>query len=67
MQSNVIAFDRNRKPANRVIAAATARDADASRGKVVSIADWKTRVRARRTASGVFFSTGVLLTYGNAA
>lgn len=65
MNTNVIAFDRNRKPANP--AAATAKGRAETRGKIVSITDWKGRTRARRTPTGVFFSTGVLLTYGAAA
>jgi len=67
MNTNVIAFDRNRKPANRDSAAATAKDTAETRGKIVSLTDWKGRTRTRRTATGVFFSTGVLLTYGAAA
>lgn len=66
MNTNVIAFDRNRKPANRVHAAART-NAMGERGKIVSLSDWKRVPRARRTATGVFFSTGVLLTYGNVA
>lgn len=66
MNNNIIAFDRNRKPANRILAAAKAKETG-SRGKIVSLSDWKGRPRARRTATGVFFSTGVLLTYGDAA
>ena len=68
MNANIITFDQTRKPANRVIAAAKAKDAEANAGnKVVSMADWKTRSRARRTARGVFFTTGVLLTHGTSA
>lgn len=66
MNTNVIAFDRNRKPADHIIAKVAAKNA-AAREKVVSLADWKGRPRARRTASGVFFSTGVLLTCGHVA
>ncbi len=62
MHTNVIAFDRVRKPARR--AAASIREV---RDNVVSLAEWKNRARARRTASGVFFTTGVLATYGTAA
>ena len=66
MQNNVIAFDRSRKPATRAAEAARAA-VQGARNNVVSLADWQSRARARRTASGVFFTTGVLLTYGNAA
>jgi hypothetical protein len=63
--NNVIAFDRTRKP---VRSTAVLRETAAGiRDNVVSLADWKTRTRTRRTATGVFFSTGVLLTYGSAA
>lgn len=62
MNTNVIAFDRARKPANR--ATATIRSV---RDNVVSLAEWKSRARARRTASGVFFTTGVLVTCGHVA
>ena len=62
MHNNVIAFDRTRKPVNR--AAATIREV---RDNVVSLAEWKNRARTRRTASGVFFTTGVLTTYGSVA
>jgi len=62
MQNNVIAFDRNRKPGNR--SSASIRGV---RDNVVSLAEWKNRARAHRTASGVFFTTGVLATYGNVA
>ena len=64
MHNNVIAFDRTRKPANRAAAALAAEEL---RDNVVSLADWKSRARTRRTASGVFFTTGVLPTYGTAA
>lgn len=66
MQSNVIAFDRNRKPATRAAVAARAA-AEGLRDNVVSLADYRSRARARRTANGVFFSTGVLCTFGTAA
>ncbi|GKY86280.1 hypothetical protein [Sinisalibacter aestuarii] len=63
--NNVIAFDRTRRAA---LCAVTGRETTAgTRNNVVSISEWKSRPRARRTASGVFFSTGVLLTYGNVA
>jgi hypothetical protein len=62
MHSNVIAFDRARKSATR--ATATIRSV---RDNVVSLAEWKTRAHARRTASGVFFTTGVLVTCGHVA
>lgn len=63
MQNNVIAFNRTRKPANRATAAIRE-----VRDNVVSLTEWKNRARARRTASGVFFTTGVLATYcGNVA
>ncbi len=64
--SNVIAFDRNRRVStltrNTVHAAA-----EGARENVVALADWQGRARTRRTASGVFFTTGVLTTYGSAA
>lgn len=63
MQTNVIAFDRTRKPASRV-RETTIRGV---RDNVVSLAEWKSRARARRTASGVFFTTGVLATFGSVA
>ena len=62
-QNNVIAFDRNRRPARGTVRAA----AKELRDNVVAIADWQGRSRTRRTASGVFFTTGVLTTYGSAA
>jgi hypothetical protein len=66
-QNNVIAFDRNRR-ADRTNARTTVRAAAAElRDNVVAIADWQGRARARRTASGVFFTTGVLTTYGSVA
>lgn len=67
MNSNVIAFDRNRKPATARAAAAVRSTAAGIRDNVVSLADWKGRARAHRTASGVFFSTGVLVTCGDVA
>lgn len=66
MNTNVIAFDKSRKPATRILAAVTAKNAG-GRGRIVSLSEWKRLPRARRTATGVFFSTGVLLTYGSAA
>jgi hypothetical protein len=61
--NNVIAFDRNRRPARTSVRAA----AEELRDNVIALAEWKNRARARRTASGVFFTTGVLATYGSAA
>ena len=63
--NNVIAFDRNRRPAS--VSERAVRAAEDLRDNVVALADWKGRTRARRTASGVFFTTGVLTTYGSAA
>ena len=64
MKNNVIAFDRARKPAMR----ATVHTAtEAPRGTVISLAEYRDRARTRRTANGVFFSTGVLGTFGSAA
>ncbi len=63
--SNVIAFDRNRRPTRT--AARVARAAEELRDNVVALADWQGRARTRRTASGVFFTTGVLATYGSVA
>ncbi len=62
-QNNVIAFDRNRRTARGTVRAA----AEELRDNVVAIADWQGRARTRRTATGVFFTTGVLTTYGSAA
>ncbi|SMH48073.1 hypothetical protein [Maritimibacter sp. HL-12] len=62
MHTNVIAFARARKTANRATATI-----QSVRDNVITMAEWKTRVRARRTASGVFFTTGVLVTCGNVA
>lgn len=62
-KSNVIAFDRNRRPARAAVRAA----AEELRDNVIALADFQGRSRARRTASGVFFTTGVLTTYGSAA
>lgn len=63
--NNVIAFDSNRRSAR--VSERAARVAEELRDNVVALADWKGRTRARRTASGVFFTTGVLTTYGSAA
>lgn len=65
-QNNVIAFDRNRRPATGAARAARAA-AEGLRDNVIALADWQDRARTRRTASGVFFTTGVLTTYGSAA
>lgn len=65
-ENNVIAFDRNRRndrSKSRSVRAAAEELCD----NVIAIADWQGRARARRTASGVFFTTGVLATYGSAA
>lgn len=62
-QNNVIAFDRNRRPARNAVRAA----AEELRDNVIALADWHDRARTRRTASGVFFTTGVLTTYGSVA
>jgi len=64
--SNIIAFDRNRRPARTAVRAARAAAEDL-RDNVIALADWQDRARTRRTASGVFFTTGVLTTYGSAA
>jgi len=61
--NNVIAFDRSRRLARNTVRAA----AEDLRDNVVALADWQGRARTRRTASGVFFTTGVLTTYGSAA
>ncbi len=61
--NNVIAFDRNRRPARNTVRAA----AEELRDNVIALADWQGRARTRRTASGVFFTTGVLTIYGSAA
>ena len=62
-QNNVIAFDPNRRAARGTVRAV----AEELRDNVVALADWQGRARTRRTASGVFFTTGVLTTYGSAA
>lgn len=64
MENNVIAFDGTRK-ANRRAAATAA--ATGLRDNIVSLADFRNRIRPRRTASGVFFTTGVLCTFGSVA
>ena len=66
-QNNVIAFDRARRT-DRATASTTVRAAaEELRDNVVALADWQGRARTRRTASGVFFTTGVLTTYGSVA
>jgi hypothetical protein len=66
-QNNVIAFDQNRR-ADRTNARTTVRAAaEELRDNVVALADWQGRSRTRRTASGVFFTTGVLTTFGSVA
>ncbi len=65
MKSNVIAFDRARKTTRRE---AVSRPATELTDKnVVSLEDWKSKTHARRTASGVFFTTSVLATLGSVA
>ncbi|MEJ2021441.1 MAG: hypothetical protein P8X43_05205 [Maritimibacter sp.] len=64
MKSNVIAFDRVRKTTR---SSDTDRPVADSENKVVSLMEWKTRTRTRRTASGVYFTTGILATWGGAA
>ncbi|MCB1338177.1 MAG: hypothetical protein KDK10_12245 [Maritimibacter sp.] len=61
--NNVIAFDRNRRPARASVRAV----AEELRDNVIALADFQGRSRAHRTARGVFFTTGVLTTYGSAA
>lgn len=66
-QNNVIAFDRTRRN-DRAAARSTVRAAaEELRDNVVALADWQGRARTRRTASGVFFTTGVLTTFGSVA
>lgn len=65
MKNNVIAFDPSRKPASSESAKPRTTADKGEKGNVVAIADHRKRVR--RTAGGVFFSTGVLLTHGSAA
>jgi len=65
-QNNVIAFDRNRRTERNARTAVRAA-AEELRDNVVALADWQGRARARRTASGVFFTTGVLTTCGSVA
>lgn len=62
-QNNVIAFDLTR--AKRTVTRAISKSA--SEDNVISLADWRGRARARRTAAGVYFTTGVLTTCGSAA
>lgn len=64
--NNVIAFDRNRRTERNTRSTVRAA-AEELRDNVVAIADWQGRARTRRTASGVFFTTGVLTTYGSVA
>lgn len=63
MENNVIAFDRTRFATRR----AAVRAIGELRDNVVSLADFRNRPRTRRTASGVFFTTGVLCTFGSVA
>lgn len=64
--NTVIAFDPNRR-AKRTPAGAPKGAAEGLRDNVIAIAEWKSRARPRRTAAGVYFTTGVLTTYGSAA
>jgi len=65
--NNIIAFDRTRRT-NRDTARGPVRAAaEGLRDNVIALADWQGRARTRRTASGVFFTTGVLTTYGSVA
>ena len=64
MSANVIAFagrnaNRNARPLPR-------QGAD-RHDNIVSIAGWLDRARPRRTPTGVFFTTGVLVTQGASA
>ncbi len=65
MKSNVIAFDRARKTTRREAVARPA--AEMTDKNVVSLDAWKSQSHARRTASGVFFTTRVLATLGSVA
>ena len=65
--TNVIAFDRNRR-AGRASTRTTVRAAaEELRDNVIALADWQGRARARRTPSGVFFTTDVLVAPGQFA
>ena len=64
MQSNVIAFTG---PANDNRRARTETRQTGSRDNVISFANWVGRAMPRRTPTGVFFSTNVLMTSGNLA
>lgn len=61
MQSNVIAFPAFPKKSARRPVQRHHRD------NVVSLASWIGRAMPRRTPTGVFFSTGVLITPGEIA
>lgn len=66
MKTNVIAFNRAKTTVTRsTVAKRPANGAPAS--NVVSLDEWKSSPRTRRTASGVFFTTGVLATLGSVA
>lgn len=65
--NNVIAFDTARKANRAASAKAAATASKGFRDNVVSLSDWKKQSRARRTSAGVFFTTGVLCTFGDAA
>lgn len=64
MQNNVIFFNRSCETTPRASAETPSRR---TREKIVSLDEWKGRPRALRTASGVFFTTGVLCTLGSVA
>ncbi len=64
MKNNVIAFDCTRL-ADRRAAATDA--ATGLRDNVVSITEFRNRIRTLRTASGVFFTSRVLCTFGSVA
>lgn len=64
MKNNVIIFERARFSARRT---ATGDAIRGLRDNIVQITDYRNRARPRRTASGVFFTTGVLNTFGSIA
>ena len=67
MSANVIAFagrtaNRTAAPLSAIAVSGT----DGRRNNIVPLAAWRGRARPRRTPNGVFFTTGVLATFGGA-
>lgn len=65
MSANVIAFAR--RTADHTARPMPRRAAAERHDNIVSIASWLDRARPRRTPTGVFFTTGVLVTHGASA